>query len=178
MSVAWQHFDLLIAEGWFRCSICQLIFQFICKLVCQFICKLLGQFICKIIWFFIVSNSMVESKPLYAIDKFYFFSFILSGSSTLTILPSSSYPNNNDAASCISKCDNSFYNLARQLAHPTNRITNVINKFHMINNEKAWKPWKTWCRREDSNLWPTNYESVALPPELRRPELLIAWLLH
>ena len=25
-----------------------------------------------------------------------------------------------------------------------------------------------WCRQEDSNLWPTDYESVALPPELCR----------
>ena len=29
-----------------------------------------------------------------------------------------------------------------------------------------------WCRREDSNLRPTDYESVALPPELHRQQYI------
>jgi hypothetical protein len=36
----------------------------------------------------------------------------------------------------------------------------------------AWKsknPWKSWCRRRDSNPRPAHYECAALPAELLRP---------
>ena len=36
------------------------------------------------------------------------------------------------------------------------------------------KSLKTWCRLQDSNPWPPDYKSGALPTELSRPEAALA----
>ena len=55
-------------------------------------------------------------------------------------------------------------------APKANKVANKGDKktFFMIG------PLKKWCRECDSNTRPTDYESVALPPELSRQHLYYA----